>query len=186
MDAPPPPPETVFQELREKVLEKRPVLRQILYKRGGKNLYEYAKEYISVNSNPPIQKRQTELIGTLKKQVAGLLGDEVAASVADQMAKYYYVSTADHHGPICSPFFLSSNLIASAPYTEYPDPLLKYLIVVGCSNISFDNSSFPRGLLFNSFVKGHIEMNQLAFFSRDARPCPVFNYRGYSAEDIAR
>ena len=67
-----------FQKLREKVLAKRPILKEIIFKRGSKNLYNYAKEYIDINLNPPIQRRQDELLSTLYEEVSKRLGEEVA------------------------------------------------------------------------------------------------------------
>lgn len=175
-----------FQKLKQKVLEKRPVLKEILSKRGTKSLFEYAQLYIDVNLNPPIRRRQDELIGTFKKEVAKRLGDEVAEGVAKQLEHYYFVSTADHHGPICHPFFINGNLLTAAPHFEKSDPLLKYIIVLPCGSISFNNSSFPRGLIFNTYQKDKIEMQRLAFFPASDRLCPVYKYRPYTAEDLKR
>lgn len=175
-----------FKKLKKKVLEKRPILKQILNKQGGKNLYEYAKDYISVNLNPPLRKRQNEFIETFKKEVAKRLGDEVATSVANQLAQYYYVSTADHHGPICHPFFLNANLMASAPYFEYPDPLLQNVIVLACANVSLNNSSFPRGLIFNSYAKEKIQTHRLSFLPSNAHSSTVYNFRSYTADEIKK
>ncbi len=174
-----------FEQLKEAVLCKRPILREILQKQGTKNLYEYAKHYISVNLNPPIQQRQNEFLDTFRSEVDRCLGPTVAEEATRQLAEHYYVSTADHHGPICHPFFLNSNLVSSAPYFEQEDPTLKYVIVLPCASISFDNSSFPRGLVFHS-AKNPNKMLQFGFFPRNSRPCPVFNYRSYTASDIDR
>lgn len=175
-----------FWRLKEKVLEKRPVLREILQKRGSKNLYTYAKDYIDVNLNPAIKKRQDEFLGTFHKEVALRLGDEVAESAVLQLEKHYFVSTADHHGPLCHAFFITSNLLTAAPYIESDDPFLKNVIVLACANVSLNNSSFPRGLLFHSHLEGKIQLNRLPFSPAADRLCPVFNYRAYTIHDIRR
>ena len=175
-----------FEKLVEKVLEKRPVLREIIAKRGKKNLYDYAKDYINVNLNPPIKKRQDELIGTFSAEVERLFGKQIAEEAAHQLAAHYYVSTADHHGPLTHPFFMNSNLLTAAPFFEHSDPLLKNVIVLACGSISLNNSSWPRGLLFNSYAKGKIQTQKLSFFPAKDRLCPVFNYRSFTAEDLAR
>jgi len=175
-----------FERLVDKVLDKRPVLREIIQKRGKKNLYDYAKDYINVNLNPPIQQRQDEMIGTLQSEVARLLGNDVAKQVADQLAAHYYVSTADHHGPVTHPFFINSNLLTAAPFFDHSDPLLKNVIVLSCGSVSLNNSSWPRGLLFNTYTKGKIQTQKLSFFPAKDRLCPVFNYRAYTKEDIER
>lgn len=175
-----------FKKLKDKVLERRPVLKEILTKRGDKNLFDYAKEYISVNLNNPIRFRQEELINTFKEEVAKRLGDEIAEGAARQLENYYFVSTTDHHGPLLHPFFINGNLAAAAPYFEMADPLLKYVIVLPCANISLNNSSYPRGLIFNSCKNGKITFHRIPFFPANMRLCPVYNFRPYTKEDIDR
>lgn len=176
--------EDAFQQLKTAVLSRRPILNELITKRGQKSLYEYTKDYISVNLNPPIQKRQDELISTFRKEVAKILGDEVASKAAKQLERYYYVSTADHHGPICHPFFVNANLLLAAPYAEINDPDLQYVIVLACASISFRNSSFPRGLLFHNSADPQFGVERVAFFPANMRACPVFNWRSYTAQEI--
>jgi len=178
--------EDQFKRLKEKVLEKRPILREIIVKRGAKSLYDYAKEYISVNLNPPIRQRQDELISTVEAEVMRLLGKKIAREAAVQLEHYYYVSTADHNGPLCHPFFINSNLLTAAPFFEHSDPLLNNVIVLSCGSVSLNNSSYPRGLLFNTYTKGRIQTQKLSFFPAKDRLCPVFNYRPFGVEDIER
>lgn len=175
-----------YSRLKEAVLDKRPVLREILKKRGTKNLYDYSQEYIRVNLNPPIQDRQEEFLGTFRSEVAKSLGAEVADSAVEQLRQHYYVSTADHHGPICHPFFLNSNLMASAPYFEYADPVLKNVIVLACANVSLNNSSFPRGLIFNSFGNGKIQTHRLSFLPSNAHSSTVYNFRPYTSDEVKK
>jgi len=175
-----------FYTLREKVLERKPVLRHIVEKHGDKVLYDYAKEYAQVNLNPPIKRRQDELIGTIQRIVTERLGDDVGVSVGEQLKKYYFVSTTDHHGAICHPFFLNGNLISSATYFDASDPVLSNIIVLACANISLNNSSYPRGLLFHSNLGNQQEMHRLSFFPASDRLCPVYGYRSYTHYDIER
>lgn len=178
--------EASFKVLKQKVLEKKPVLAEILRKRGTKTLFEYAKLYIDVNLNPPIKRRQGEFIGTFKKQVARRLGPEIAESAATQLYNYYFVSTVDHHSPLFHPFFINGNLLTAGPHFENTDPNLKNVIVLSFGNISMNNSSFPRGLIFNSFNRGKIEMQRLSFFPAKDRLCPVYNFRSYTREDVEK
>jgi hypothetical protein len=175
-----------FRSIREQVLDKRPFLREIIRKRGKKNLYGYAKEYIEVNLNNPIRKRQDELITAFREEVAARLGDRIAKEAAVQLENYYYVSTTDHHGPICHPFFINGNMMAAAPYFEHNDPLLKYVIVLACANVSLNNSSYPRGLIFNSYADGKITEHRIPFFPAKERLCPVYGHHAYGAEDMAK
>lgn len=173
-----------FAHLKEKVLEKRPVLKEILRKKGDKKLYEYAKEYIDINLNPPIRRRQDEFISTFQKEVERRLGPEIAQGCAEQIAHRYFASSADHHGPICHPFFVNSNLLTAAPSFKSRNSYMKYVIVLSCTNVSLNNSSFPRGLLFHSYMNNELLMHRLGFLP--ASPRPVYNLKPYTAEDMLR
>jgi hypothetical protein len=177
-----------FRKLKNEVLTKRPVLAQILQKRGKKNLYEYAIGFLDVNLNEPILKRQKEFIETFKKETTRLFGEEIAKGATDQLSRYYFVSTADHHGPICHPYFLNPNLVNTITCLENPDPFLKNIIVLSCANVSFANSSFPRGLMFTSFAKNKAKTIRLGFFpnSSEMRFSRVYNYKPYSKDSIEK
>lgn len=175
-----------FKRLKEAVLSKRPILKEILSKNGDKPLYDYARDYINVNLNPPIEGRQEEFLTTYKKEATRRFGAEIAEKSADQLSKHYFVSTADHHGPVCHPFFLNSNLLTVAPCFEEEDPHLKYVLVLACSNISVDNSSFPRGLIFHSQAQKNFEMQRLAFFSSNYRPSTVYTLPAYKKADVEK
>ena len=173
-----------FNLLKEMVLEKKPILREILEKRGKKTLAEYAKDYTDVNPDTYSSERQDELITAIVKELNITITPEIAQSVANQLKKYYFVSTADHFGPICHPFFVNANLMACANYKNSGDKDLQNIVVLSCSNISFDNSSFPRGLQFHSSQSGETKLYQLPLFSRIVRPYPVFNAKPFCLESI--
>ncbi len=173
-----------FSKLREAVLLKRPILKKILEKNGHKKLYDYAKDYTSVNLNPPIRRRQNEFLKVFKEEVEKRLGPTVAEEAAEQLKHYYFISTADHHGPIVSPFFVNSNLLTAAPCLECPDPHLKHIIVLACANISVDNHTFPRGLTFHTLIENQMQMQRLAFFSANVRPSMVYTLPAYTTKEI--
>ncbi len=175
-----------FRRLKEAVLSRRPILNEIIQKEGQKTLYDYAREYSDVNFNPRIEKRKAEFIETFRQEVAVRLGPGVAQSAARQLQDYYYVSTADHHGPLTSPFFVNSNLVAAAPFFEEHDPLLNNVIVLACANVSINNSSFPRGLLFHTYHHNTVEQHRLSFLPSTARLCPVYNFRPYGTDEIQK
>jgi hypothetical protein len=177
-----------FLRLKEKVLVKRPVLRDILRKRGATTLLEYAKEYVDVNLNPPILQRQSELLSTIHEATAERFGVETADGVVAQLEKYYFVSTADHVGPIVHPFFVNSNLLTALAMKEHGDPDLQYLVVLACANVSLNNSSFPRGLLFNTYAKDTDTLHQrrLSFLPSNAHSSSVYTFRSYTAEEITK
>ncbi|MEI7511166.1 MAG: hypothetical protein WCJ84_03350 [Candidatus Peregrinibacteria bacterium] len=178
--------EKSFQEIQKKVFKKRPVLEEVIFRNGQKTLFEYAEDYLDVNLNPPILKRQVDFITTFKSEVKRLLGSNVAEAAAKQLAKYYFVSTADHHGPICHPFFINTNIMTMMPYFTHKDTNLDFVIVLSCANISLNNSSFPRGLVFNSFQNGNSKMHRLSFLPSNAHSSTVYNFRAYTSEEIQK
>lgn len=177
-----------FNGLREAVLQKRPVLRDILEKRGSKNIFDYALDFLDVNTNATVEKRQDEFISVFSHVAREKLGNDVACSVAEQLKKYYFVSTADHHGPICHPYFINSNLVSSIMCSEKCDSALKDVIVLSCANVSLANSTFPRGILFNSYAQGKMVTRQLGFFPNNSsvRYSRVYHQRPYTLSDVER
>ncbi len=172
--------------LKEKVLAKRPVLRDILAKHGKKALLDYANEYVDVNMNPPILRRQSELLGTIHSATEERFGTETADGIVAQLEKYYFVSTADHTGPITHPFFINSNLLTALAIHTHTDPVLKYVPVLACTNISLNNSSFPRGILFNTCVKGEMKNQRLSFLPSNAHSSSAYNFRPYTPEEVEK
>jgi hypothetical protein len=172
-----------FTRLKNSVLAKKPIFAEIIADHGRKDLFSYARGYTDVNINPAIKRRQVEFIKALAAEADRLLGAAIARSVAAQLTKYYYVSTADHHGPICHPFFINSNLLAAAPYPEFSDPVLQNVIVLSCANISLDNSSYPRGLMFNTFTADTTHLNYLPFVADYSR---VHNFPAYAESNVQK
>ncbi len=176
-----------FEQLKEKIFLKRPVLRSLLEKNGHKKISSYAAEYVDVNLNPVIQHRQTELIETFQEEIERLYGKEIASKGAAQLSKHYFVSTADHMGPASHPFAVNSNLVTVSSCCERKTDPLEYLIVLPCASISFDNSTFPRGLQFHSAANPeNPSLQSYGFFGRNCRPSPVCNYHSYTSEDFQR
>src|SRR3990167_10155813 len=55
-----------------------------------------------------------------------------------------FVSTCDHHGILCHPFFMNSALLRSHPSLKQ-----KQIISLTCGGISLSNSSYPQGIFFH-------------------------------------
>lgn len=177
---------SLFSELKEAVLRPKPVLREVIEKHGKTSLYEYAKLYKRVNGSEAAQKRQQEFLSTFGAEAERLLGKSVAESAVRQLQKYPSLSTSDHHGPLVHPFFLNSNLLASAPCFEKADPLLQNVIVLACGNVSLNNSSYPRGILFQTEKDGAFVTHQFSLFPCSMRQSPVFGLRAYTRDDTGR
>lgn len=175
-----------FQRLRESVFKKRPVLEEIIRKQGHKTLHRYAEDYFDVNKGYGFIERRNQFMIIFRNHITRLLGEDIAKSAVNQLKKYYFVSTSDHHGPLTHPFFVNSNLLASLPYFDHTDHLLQNIIVLSCSNVSLNNSSFPRGLLFNSYAKGKMQMHRLSFLPSNAHSSTVYGFRPYTKEEVSK
>ena len=173
-----------LEKIREMVFSRRPILKDIVEKHGDKSLHDYVKDYLDTNSSVIISERQDEFLEVLGGEVERLYGEVMAKSVVGQLRKYYFVSTADHMGPINHPFFVNSNLLIASSIYNNPDPVLKNIVVLACSNISIDNSSFPRGLFFHNHLSGSFQSHRLPFFSANLRPASVYKFPAYGDEEL--
>ncbi len=173
----------LLSELREKAFARRPQLEEIINASRDMTLFDFSKMYnvpYSQNINATLK---LQFIDTFAKEVERLLGIEVAASCARQLATTYRVTTTDHHGPISEPGMVNSNIHEALPYLN-GDETIKNIIVLGCANVSFDNESFPRGLLFHVPSAIDAECKQLVFFSRSVRAKPVIYHPSYDHENL--
>lgn len=175
----------LFRDLKEAVLRKRPILRSIIEKRGDKALLEYANQFVDVNFTPAIPTRQQELFSVLRQVTEQRFGTAISESVIRQLEKYYFVSTADHTGPLTHPFFLNADLLTAASFLTHSDPVLQNIIVLTCANISVDNHSLPRGLLYHS-AQEDAPMKRMAFLSANTRPPSVYALRPYGMADLEK
>ncbi len=177
----------LFTELKESVLAKKLVLKDILEKHGSKSLTDYAQDYFEVNAGPQFAERQAEFLSSFVPEVSRLLGPEVAESAATQLRKYFFASTADHHGPICNPYFLGSNLVTAITGMAQNDPVFKHVIVFSCGTVSVDNDTFPRGLtLTGTNTSGELETLRLPLFSSHERPALICLLRAYGQGEITK
>lgn len=178
---------TAFQRLKEKTLERKPVLSEIIRERGSKTLYEYAQGYADVNVNPLLLKRQGEFINTLKQEIKKRFGDQVAETAAEQLAQKYFVFTHAHHGPLNSRDVINAYLLmASLNMNGHEPSHIDHLIVLSCANISLNNVEFPRGLLAHSWGGDRTVTHRLSFLPSTAHASPVYNFRSYTPADVQK
>jgi len=175
--------DVLIHELKEKVYASQPELRTIIEKYGDMTLYEYAKRYNEQNTVYANEERKTQFIKTFTDEVKRLIDNETAESCEKQLSTTYRITTTDHHGPMSEAAMVNSNIHEALPYLN-GDESIKNIIVLGCANVSFDNETFPRGLLFHSKGPQGVTLNQLAFYPRAVRPCPVIYYPAYTNENI--
>jgi len=174
----------LLKKLKEKVLEERPMLADILREGSGKSLYDLAV----ANCYPtklvvPLERKQ-EFLEVFSEETNRLLGPIIAKKATAQLDKYYFVSTVDHQGPNGNPRYLTSNLLASMPFFEPHDSLLSCQIVLSCANVSFGNASLPRGLIYHMPSQTDILESVINFFERNVDSRPVVYFRPYTQESI--
>ncbi|MGI0060772.1 MAG: hypothetical protein ACREBJ_13500, partial [Nitrosotalea sp.] len=173
----------LFSELKEKAFARRPLLCTILEKYGDLSLREFSKLYNTPYKKVIPQERKTQFISAFRNEVERLLGKNVADSCESQLKLTYRVTTTDHHGPLSEPGMVNSNIHEALPYLKGKKSI-NNIIVLGCANVSFDNESFPRGLLFHSYKNDTLINNQLVFYPRAVRPFPVVYYPAYVAQNL--
>lgn len=171
--------------LQQAIWDRRPVLADVAARFGSQALYAYAQGYFR-NPARPDPARQRELIAAVGREAERLLGPAVSQRAVRQLQRYYFASTADHHGPLCHPFFLNTNLLTAAPVVEDARLAATSVIVLACASVALDNSSFPRGLLFHrrEVASGSSVLERLPFFSSHVRPSLVYGLRPYGAADL--
>ncbi len=171
--------------LREANLSKRPVLQDILKKHGTRSVFRFIKEYTTKPLPAPDTARQEEFLAAFHAEVEPRLGKASADRGVRQLRKYYYVSTTDHFGPMYHPWVFNFNLLAAAACRDTEDDDLSAVITLACSNVSLNNFSFPRGLMFTTAGEdGKAKHNRLAFLPSNAHSYPVYNFRPYVQADI--
>lgn len=163
------------EQIKKTVLEQRPVLRKIISEHGKENL----RTYFAGSENRTIvdPKRKEQLVEEVYLMARELYGEEVAAGARQELQQEYHVSTADHHGPLFHPFFLNGNLMRGLANKERG---LKNIFVFSCANVSLNNSSFPRGLLYADRGK----FMHLPIFSLKYRHVPVEAAPAYGLPEL--
>ncbi len=128
---------------------------------------------IPPNPNLP-SERKNELIGVIVDITNKLLGGTVVEQIKNYLTQNYSVSTADHHGPISHPFFWQAHLARAALGQ-------KVHLVLATSNVSLNNSSLPRSLIFHN---QNLVEERLHFFSLKNRHQPVWCTEAYKIDVI--
>jgi len=159
--------------LKEQVLQKRPVLRDIFQANAGKSVRSYTDSVIQ-NGRQINNQRKEEFITALRAEVGLYFPPAVADSVALQMQDNYCLSTAEHHGPLTHPFFVHSNLLTIGQG-------LDNTVILAVGNVSLNNQSYPRGLILHS-AGG--QRHRLPFFSSKTRLSPLFGHRPFEKRDL--
>jgi hypothetical protein len=166
-------------KLKEKIIEKRPILNSVLGEYGSMTLLEYSEMLAKLTNNKVPIERKEQLIGVITSEVERLLGKKIADDCSRQLKSTYNASTTEHTGPLSDPGMTSVSVIRSLAYLHRQRSIL---LSLPCSNVSFDNFSFPRGLLFHAEMNGQLTNEQVTFFGRSVDPQPILFHKGYTID----
>lgn len=174
----------LIDELEAKVFERRPILFDILQKYGSMSLYDYSKRYYREPDYPIDEKRKKEFLEGFSQEIESIFGKDIADSCAKQMAKSYHLANTEHHGPAGTSRQLNNGLITALPFLENPIGDFQNNIIVACSNISFNNWTFPRGFKFSTYSNKGLSEIELTFFGHTVDSYPVINHKAFNADSI--
>ncbi|MBI5037415.1 MAG: hypothetical protein HZC01_01760 [Candidatus Kerfeldbacteria bacterium] len=176
-----------LDSLKAAVMQKSPILAEIVQEHGNKNLRSYTRNFLEFSGMPQLDARRSELISVTRELVGQRLGDSVGEAVAQQLRDYPLVSTTDHHGPIDHPFFVNANLIGALSYDRERDATLNHLVVFSFASVSVNNASaYPRGLLVHGGMNGSGNLLRIPILPDKEKMGVVWKTRAYTAADIAR
>ncbi len=174
-----------INKLKEAIYRKRPILQKILERQGSVSLSAYAETYaihpMAKKFNPLLRQEFISEVALFTKE---LLGEKTAESVRRQLDEYYYVSTADHLGPLSHPFFVHANILTALPHMVRPSPDHGQVIVLACGNVSLGNSSLPRTILFHDPVSTEIGYEKIHLFPASERNAPVSRHLPFTKKTI--
>lgn len=177
--------ESRMQAIREVIWKRRPILGDIMQRHGADRLYDYARDFMDIKKSPRLTARQPELIGVVRELLSARLGNEVANGVAEQLAHFPLVSTADHHSPIQHPFWVNSNIISALPYVDMNHDRLKYLIAFSFATVSLNNASgYPRGVLFHGKEKGEGPLLRIPIMPDREKMATVYSTRAFTRPEL--
>lgn len=154
--------------------------------RANLSLLSYSQNLIRTNPILQQDSKKQEFTNIVCSEVGRILGDGVAESVSKQLERNHSISTAQHFTPLTSPNTLNATIQSALGYFGSTDPAHQNVLVFSCSNISFDNTYFPRGLLFHTNNETTLTLEQLVFFPRKARPFPLVFYPAYDKQAIEK
>lgn len=166
-----------FEAVRKTVLDRKPALKRIIDQYGDGSFLAYAQKRGMSTSTVSVS-RQQELLSVFSEEVTRLLGSDVAERATKQLLEDYYVSTAEHHAPVCHPFVVSGTVLQSLAANERGRLAV---IVFSCGTISLNNSYFPRGLTYHD---GDLVEKRLRLLPWKYRRQSVFAAKPYTRDDM--
>lgn len=166
--------------LFEAVFSQRPVLKTLIEKHGNETLHTYASNYAKETIYP--EDRRNQIISIIECEVERLFGTHTANRVREQLAHEYLVNTADHVGPVTHSWFVSTSALIGTSLSNASSSI----ITLACSNVSLNNISFPRGVLFHTAKGQHMAEQRLSFLPSDSHAASVYGFRPYTTDEIKK
>src|SRR3989338_8510242 len=131
-----------IDQMRRAVSKYRPKLGEIYKKEGKSTIADYAKRIYA--DRQPSDKVVIDAVAKITKEI---IGPTVAQSVRAGLQKSDYISTVDHHGPICHPSFFQPDLLRTA--LDRPAGIPAIAVLSGGS-VTLNKHSFPQVLYFHN------------------------------------
>ena len=177
---------TNLETLRERVFERKPFLQAIIEKLGGKSLLEYVRGYEDMEIHAAMLARQEEFLETFEREVAETFGADIAKRARAQMQRTYFASTNDHHGPINAFDMFNAHLIQALAAIDDPKNETDAIILFSCCNVSLNNITFPRGLLFTVNTPQGLAQRRLSLLPSNSHASALYGYRAYEPREIEK
>ncbi|OGK18863.1 hypothetical protein A3D80_03100 [Candidatus Roizmanbacteria bacterium RIFCSPHIGHO2_02_FULL_40_13b] len=114
--------------------------------------------------------RMTELLSVFEKVLSPLLNKKKVAHAVQALKQTGFVSTADHHGVLCHPFFSNSALLSNQ-------------IHLSCGGVSISTSSYPRGIFFHD---SNLKQVRIPFISLHTKHLPVYGHPSMKKATVIR
>ncbi len=163
-----------LEQAKEIVFGKKKNFASLYRHFGTKHWQDYIENTYPTNFKP--STHFVELTSALEKILLPLLGKEKTSHATHTLLKTGFVSTCDHSGVLCHPFF--SNIAYARSQTLTPTDSL---ITFTCGGVSLTNSSFPRSIFFHD---KNLKLQKLHLQSLAGRRRSVYGLSSISQKQI--
>ncbi len=167
-------------ELRNEVFRLRPLFGAFYHEWGEKTWPEYYRFVYESLTKRGITPKPT-IIKAIQDELTHIFGDiSLGKHTAQIIREKGWVSTVDHHGVLCHPYFYASNLALT---DESVCGSGKVHMTLTFGNISLGNDSFPRGFFFHDPNGKEVRVH---FVSGEHRMLPVYCTRAMTKAQLMR
>jgi hypothetical protein len=162
-----------IDEMRAEVFRHKSKFAELVGIWGDKTLLDYYTQDFSGTLAP-----SADILNVIEREVAGILGADVATSARQAIAAQGWVNTADHHGLLHHPYFYTTSLALSNK-NVCGDTLATVALPFG--GVSLGNDSFPRGF---SFHDSDVKLQKIFFKSLKYRRLPIYALSPMTREEL--